>query len=81
MIVFITLIIKIIQSLIIANDIPREGKRIKITWLPDNRLAKNCYIGSEGVVEKINEDGSFHLNMGKSHLIVTNSRYKFVYLK
>ena len=50
--------------------LPKNGDRIKITWLPDNRGVKNAYIGMDGVVENVDTiNGNFDLNCGTSILI------------
>lgn len=69
--------------------LPKEGAKIKITWLPYNNgyPQPNVYIGSEGIVEDLDmETGSFVLNMGSSALIICprkghkKSQYKFTYI-
>lgn len=46
----------------------KEGDKIKITWLPDNKGVANAYIGFEGIVENKYE-GTFILNSGNSILV------------
>ena len=50
----------------------KNGDKIEITWLPYNNgyPNKNAYIGSKGVVENLDKDGSFDLKMETAILIV-----------
>lgn len=56
------------------NNKIKEGDKVKITWLPSARNVPygtpNAYIGMEGVVEGLNEDGEFFLNSGRGTLVV-----------
>lgn len=64
-------------------QIPEEGRRIRITWLPHcinvPSNVPNPYIGMEGYVRELKPDGSFHLQCETSWLIVFG-KYKFEYL-
>lgn len=61
---------------------PQEGSYIRITWLPNprnNPEERSCYIGSEGVVRKVFEDGGFDLTMPTgASLVVTQPHYRYI---
>ena len=65
-----------------VHEIPQEGKRIEITWLPFNNAypEPNCYIGSKGIVEDVQEDGSFVLRFNSGSSLIVGTKYKFKYL-
>jgi len=50
------------------QSMPKNGDKIKITWLPSCRNVpkgtQNPYIGMEGIVEGLNIDGYLVLNFG-----------------
>lgn len=63
------------------NVPPSLGRKIRLTWLPKNNAwpYKNTYIGSEGEVKAVHEDGSFDLWMGTAWLTVgTKYRYEYI---
>jgi hypothetical protein len=69
---------------VVSRKFPKNGDFIRLTWLPDPKngwpgepTPKNCYIGSEGIVEDMKEDGSFTLRMEGAILIVHN-KYEWV---
>ena len=62
--------------------IPEKGRKVRITWLPSCRNGEgtpNPYIGMEGTVTDLKQDGSFHLFTGDSWLCGVNE-YKFEYI-
>ena len=67
----------------VANPIPEEGRRIRLTWLKHCRNVSsdvpNPYIGMIGYVRNLKTDGSFDLQCENCWLIVINE-YKFEYL-
>jgi hypothetical protein len=67
-----------LKNLFRAKSPLKNGEKIKITWLPYNNgyPNKNVYIGSEGVVEDLHEDGSFCLRM-ETAILVVYGKYKF----
>jgi hypothetical protein len=61
--------------------VPIEGRRIKITWLPsciNGRGYPNPYIGMEGTVTDLKQDGTFHLFCDNCWLVGINE-CKFEY--
>ncbi len=64
--------------------LPQEGRRIRITWLPSCRNVStgtpNPYIGMEGIVEDLKDDGTFNLVGISAVLIITRPEYKFEYI-
>lgn len=51
---------------------PKNGDYIVITWFPDNRGETNAYIGMEGYVSEMKNDGSFIL-LFKSYVLICGS--------
>lgn len=67
------------------REIPQEGRLIKITWLPScinvPKGTPNPYIGMEGEVIDLRENGDFTLKTETSYLVVTRKfGYRYVYL-
>lgn len=63
-------------------SLPKNGEKIRITWLTKNKGEENAYIGFEGTVEDFdNVDGSFNLNSGKSILIMQSTSFDYIKLK
>lgn len=56
----------------------QNGDRILITWFPDNRSERNAYIGMEGIVTNLKNDGCFELNCGNCWLIVGDNKYRYL---
>jgi hypothetical protein len=57
----------------------QNGDKIIITWLPNPRnhpYTKNCYIGSEGIVEDLNKEG-FTLRMENGARLIVGKKYSF----
>jgi len=57
---------------------PKNGERIKITFLPKNNAAPNpnCYIGSTGVVEESDADGFvLRYDSGSSLIVINHCHY------
>lgn len=67
------------------REIPQEGRLIKITWLPScinvPKGTPNPYIGMEGEVIDLKDNGDFTLKTETSYLIITRKfGYRYVYL-
>lgn len=67
------------------GSFPVNGQFIRLTWLPEPKNGwpnqpreKNCYIGSEGIVEDMKEDGSFFLRMSSGATLVVGTKYKWI---
>lgn len=62
--------------------VPKLGDWIKITWLPSpyNKPGiTNAYTGSQGVVEKLYDDGYMDLRLnGDGGLLLVGTKYKFI---
>ena len=67
-----------------ANSFPKNGDKIRITWLPSCRNAPagtpNPYIGMEGIVEKLTITGDFHLNCGSCYLVCPYNDFNYIKL-
>jgi len=63
---------------------PKNGDKIKITWLPSCRNVPNGtpnpYIGMEGVVENMTIDGDFYLNCETCGLVCTGEDFSYIKL-
>jgi len=64
-------------------SIPEEGRKVRITWLSSCRNVPsgtpNPYIGMEGIVTDLKQDGSFHLFCGNCWLVGLDE-YEFEYI-
>lgn len=62
------------------KTLPKNNDYIIITWLPDNRGETNAYIGMEGYVSEMKNDGSFILLCKSCVLICSsgNMHYKII---
>ena len=70
----------ILLGLYWASVPPAEGQKVVLTDLPNpinNPHVKSCYIGSEGTVKKVYEDGSFDLSLSSGATLIVNQCYLF----
>lgn len=65
------------------KSMPKNGDKIKITWLPSCKNVPNGtpnpYVGMEGIVEELNIDGDFFLNCGTCQLVVSGAKFNYIH--
>lgn len=64
------------------KSLPKNGDKIKLTWLPSCRNVPkgtpNPYIGMEGIVENMNIYGDFVLKCEGCSLICNSSDFRYI---
>lgn len=70
-------------NIMVTNKQPKIGSYVKITWLPSciNAPDKiNPYIGMQGEVDYLYDNGGFCINTGSAILCIIEKKYKYILL-